>query len=185
MKSNTYVHCSWDQIDPNSFFPRIPSNRCSGEDISTPRICVSETIQRALLAMPRADKTLEGIRKFGIPAIIHVYYLSINDEKYIYHPTTDQLPDVEMTGEVWLLKKPDKVVRRDYLISDELLVPVVDEGGIEFRVELGCNIKRIKKQSNMENLAKKLGVRVDELRSIASFRTLMSNWKQILKIAKK
>ena len=90
-----------------------------------------------------------------------------------------------MTGEVWLLKKPDKVVRRDYLISDELLVPVVDKGGIKFRVELGCNIKRIKKQSNMENLAKKLGVRVDELRSIASFRTLMSNWEQILKIAKK
>lgn len=179
MKENTYVHCSWDIINPKLLIPAVPDSRGINEDAVTPRICVSKSIKDALRAMPGTGQVIRGIRKWKIPAIIHAYYLS-GDKKRIYRPTKSQVPDVEVTGEIWMLEKPDKIFRRDYLITDELLVPVTDINGIFHEILLECTLKRVRNQSNFKNLETRHNVNSEKIKDIVTFRKLMSNTDLLL-----
>ena len=79
--SENYVHCSWDILEPDSLVPRIPKTRIDGpnvkEDDTVPRICVSDTVQRALMAMPGTGKIIKNMQKYKVPVIIHAYIPSI------------------------------------------------------------------------------------------------------------
>ena len=65
--SQKYIHCSWDTLEPGSPIPRVPKSRVIGpnisEDDSTPRICVADTVQRALMAMPGTGKIIKIMQK--------------------------------------------------------------------------------------------------------------------------
>lgn len=106
--SQKYIHCSWDILEPGSLIPRIPKSRVIGpnisEDDSTPRICVADTVQRALMAMPGTGKIIKIMQKYKVPVIIHAYYLE-QDWKSIRRPRKNEVPDVELTGECWIGKR--------------------------------------------------------------------------------
>lgn len=160
-KRTSYVHCSWDIIHPLTLAPRIPSGRIgrlpngASEDSTTPRICVANSVNHALTAMPRTGKAIKSMRMVGIPVIIHAYYLSI-DEKYVYRPSKEEVPDAEWTGELWLLKEPDKVIRRDYLISDEFIYHTRNQYDQEYEKFIGCDITPCKFADNYVNFIRSL-----------------------------
>ena len=77
-------------------------------------------------------------------------------------------------------KKPVKVFRRDYLITDEIMIPAVDVNEQISRVLLWCKLKRVKNQSNLEHFGEKFSVDANQLRKIVSFRKLVSNLDQLL-----
>ena len=183
--SEKYIHCSWDILEPDSLTPRVPKSRINGskasEDDKTPRICVAETVQRALMAMPGSGKVIKTMQKYNIPIIIHAYYLE-QDWKAIRRPRKSEVPDVELTGECWMLKPPISVMRRDYLVRNPAIASVKDVNGTEVEVLCGCTLKPVKSQSNYQNflnslpLTKYVGTPNEKkLKKAASFRTLMQN----------
>ena len=188
----SYIHCSWD-IVTSDFVPRIPSSRIGNhgsefkEDSVTPRICVAKTVEGALRAMPQTGKIIANMRSIGLPVVIHAYYLSA-DARNVYLPTEDEVPDVKNTGELWLLESPEKVMRRDYLITDEFIHKTKDQNGRDYEQFIGCNLKQIKFQDNFENLVKILSdsnealdqEAVQIMKDKVSFRTLMQNMDAIL-----
>lgn len=62
-----------------------------GEDIKTPRVSLSTSVMGALAAL---DITMDG-------AEFYIYKLTNSPELYV--PTEDQVPDVDVTKEVWAL----------------------------------------------------------------------------------
>lgn len=188
-KRTSYVHCSWDIIQPLTFTPRIPFGRMGrlpngiAEDSTTPRICVASSVNNALAAMPGTGKVIKAMRMTGIPIVVHAYYLSI-DEKYVYKPSKEEVPDVEWTGELWLLKAPDKVVRRDYLITDEFIYHTRNQYGKDYDKFIGCDITPCKFTDNYVNFVRSLSEGLlgnpDEnvlqiMKEHTSFRSLMQN----------
>lgn len=189
------VHCSWDRLDMNSFVPRVPQTRIEGcvacEDNVTPRICVADSVVNALKAMPRSGEIIKKMRKLRLPIIIHAYYLE-QENKYVYCPTEDQVPDVKVTGEKWLLKAPKKVKRKDYIVEHALVLPCKDANNKHTDVLLSCIIKPTYLQSNYQNylnslpFAKYISVaKVETWKTYASFRELIlsmdDEFSQLLK----
>lgn len=81
------------------FEPRVPKNQMTklfGEDSVTPRICFCENIGRCLTAL---GDNIKG-------KILYVYEIDIDEEfeRYIKRPSLDEVPDVDTSGEIWLLK---------------------------------------------------------------------------------
>ena len=118
-----------------------------------------------------------------MPIIIHVYYLTI-DKKYVYKPSKEEVPDVEWTGELWLLKEPDEVIRRDYLITDEFVYHTRNQYGKDYDKFIGCDIKPCRFTDNYANfirgLSENLSDNLDEdtlqiMKEHTSFRSLMQN----------
>lgn len=80
-----------------SLTPRIPHNFLTEngyEDGETPRICVSTSIDKCLTAL---SYSLEGK---------YFYVYTIQTDNWI-KPTIDQVPDVNITDEHWVLKTID------------------------------------------------------------------------------
>lgn len=145
------VHVSFDLVD--EFIPRVPKQRCEGENDTIKRICVAPSIIEALNAIPQAGLVVRNMKSLGLPVIIHCYYLKAdnvmsNDEIQQY------VPDAEFTGEMWILEKPKAVNRVDYEIADCIVKQGVDAFGNEqFEVRLP-EIKQVKYQSNIDNFFK-------------------------------
>ena len=94
-------HISKEDLGSNVIFePRIPSTVVYGEDLKTPRICVSLNLFGAILAAPDIPTNKEG----KVCEKIHVYYTEISKEE-IYQPSEVQVPDVLKTGELWLTNR--------------------------------------------------------------------------------
>ena len=68
------IHVSFDIVD--EFIPRVPRQRCPGEDETVPRICVAEDILNAVNAVPQAGLVMENMKSLGLPVVIHAYYLT-------------------------------------------------------------------------------------------------------------
>ena len=188
--SQKYIHCSWDILEPGSLIPRIPKSRVIGpnisEDDSTPRICVADTVQRALMAMPGTGKIIKIMQKYKVPVIIHAYYLE-QDWKSIRRPRKNEVPDVELTGECWMLKPPISVMRRDYLVKNPVIESTKDLNGTDMEALYGCMLKPVTFQSNFQNfldsltLTKYVGAPdVMDLKKAASSRTFMMNMDEEL-----
>ena len=188
--SENYVHCSWDILEPDSLVPRIPKTRIDGpnvkEDDTVPRICVSDTVQRALMAMPGTGKIIKNMQKYKVPVIIHAYYLE-QDRKSIRRPRKSEVPDVELTGECWMLKPPISVIRRDYLVKNPAIESIQDLNGTDMEALCGCTLKPVKFQSNFQNFLDSLPLTkyagapdVKDLKKAASFRTFMQNMDEEL-----
>lgn len=124
--------------------PRIPKNNYfinSGlEDNTIERICFCESINECVLA--------KGMKK---GAIFNVFYIDI-DEKDIYRPTKDEVCDVELSNEIWVMK-PVKVKyygkfkAENYLETRRSILPNNDPNvlGSELRAPL-YKVKRVKRK---------------------------------------
>ena len=145
------VHVSFDLVD--EFIPRVPKQRCKGENSTIKRICVAPSIIEALNAIPQAWLVVRNMKSLGLPVIIHCYYLKAdkvmsNDEVRKY------VPDAKATGEVWILEEPKIITRIDYEITDCIVKQGVDAFGNEqFEVRFP-EIKQVKYQSNIDNFFK-------------------------------
>lgn len=104
--------------------PRVPKNFLVDngyEDDSTPRVCFSTSIDKALIAL---SSNLKG-KEFFV-------YKPINVNKgSIVKPSTNQVPDVKITGEVWVTK-PVK-------IKNVKKIRVIGDGESEYEYKYGNN----------------------------------------------
>lgn len=98
------IHVSFDIVD--EFIPRVPRQRCPGEDETVPRICVAEDILNAVNAVPQAGLVMENMRSLGLPVVIHAYYLT--GEGMGKEEVQNYVPDAKLTGEFWLTENPGK-----------------------------------------------------------------------------
>lgn len=101
----------WRWLETLVLEPRIPYHRMIGEDRSTPRVCVGETIEDCVTAIG-----VEGVFKrcfynedFYLPP--HVEYeaypivvVKLSNDLYYRTPTEAEVPDVAITNEKWLLE---------------------------------------------------------------------------------
>lgn len=173
------IHVSFDLVD--EFIPRVPKQRCMGENDTIKRICAAPSIIEALNAIPQAGLVVRNMKSLGLPVIIHCYYLKAgkvmsNEEVQEY------VPDATDTREMWILEKPKAVNRVDYEITDCIVKQGVDAFGNEqFEVRLP-EIKRVKHQSNIDNFFKVFSYSLSkerEMREIfemQSYRKVLANF---------
>lgn len=80
-------------LDGKYLYPRIPENyftRKGYEDKTTKRVCFSPSISKCLMA---ASSHIKGKE----------FYVHVPDGKYsVYKPTTKEVPDCKITGELWV-----------------------------------------------------------------------------------
>lgn len=138
--------------------------------------------------MPGSGRCIKAMRKFGLPIVLHAYHF-MAEGKDIYAPTTSQVPDAAYTGELWLVKMPEKKpVRTDYLITDELIQQVTDQNERPFDRFIRADIVQTGYQSNYGNFVKRLLEMNPEAKipdekywkNVISFRKLMLNMDDTL-----
>lgn len=97
---------SKNNMNDKMLIPRIPDNymtRNGYEDNKTKRVCFAPSVDQCLMAL---SMKLPNEEMF-----VHIIDPNISKkvlEKIIYYPTQKQVPDVKITGEIWILK-PIKV----------------------------------------------------------------------------
>ena len=92
-----------------TFCPRVPSNIVLHmEDNKTKRVCAASTPIGALWSS-QMDMELHTFIEYGklsrkskVP--IWLYYTDIDNE-FVYQPTVDEVSDVGLTGEFWIMKE--------------------------------------------------------------------------------
>lgn len=112
--------------------PWIPGHTMRGEDETIPRICVAESIEECVLGCDlwrfhRCCEKVPGMEHFAdemmeaYPIIIQAYAVDPAD---VHKPTPEEVPDADMTGELWLTK-PTRPIRREmvWLPMDAITAP--------------------------------------------------------------
>lgn len=171
------VHVSFDRV--SEFVPRVPENRCPGENSTISRICVALSIEDALNAMPRAGVLMDYMRQLGLPIILHVYHLE-GGRVMPSEEVMQYVPDAEISHEMWLLEKPKKIYREDYEILDFETRAYTDRFGHEMRGIYGIRMQKCRYQSNTENFLNEYAgeSRKEKIRSIIrenTFRVVLDN----------
>ena len=116
-------HLSVDNHHGELFKPHIPTNRLPREDNTTPRVCFADTIVGAWKAMPHQMIGTDCIMLFvHVPAYIP-------SKEYIVFPTEEQVPDVNITGELWSVKPVRMELIGTIVIQDSF--GVVDWGWLD------------------------------------------------------
>jgi len=173
------IHVSFDNV--NNFIPRIPAQCCPNEDITIPRICVSNTITNALRSIPQAGEVLHNMKELGIPILIQVYYLKSNNT-LTNEDILKYVPDAEATNESWILEAPSSSYHTTYEITDFLAPLRTDMFGVKEHRLLLADYKRVKRQDNWDNfnkifsLSKEAIEDLNKIRLKTSFRTVLSNF---------
>lgn len=180
-----YVHVTFDHV--GKFVPRVPKQRAPGEDKSIARICVAPSIRQACKALPQFGQVVDFMKKTGLPAIIHVYYLEsdhIMDNEKVAH----YVPDAIATGEMWILDIPQSVKRIDYEITEFSGALTQDHIGHEIFEVKSMKLKRCKFQSNKLNLIYRLSENKRESSAAIfdkySYRTVISNLEKYVRTGK-
>ncbi len=93
-------HVNKENLSNKVLTPRIPKNSWfidnGYEDNKTPRICVAKSIDNCLTAIGDDIKDM----------ILNVYALEkVEEELIIKKPSKEEVPDVEVTDELWILNK--------------------------------------------------------------------------------
>lgn len=122
-----FYHLTLDlnSADDKVFTPRIPNEKIVtiGEDLSTPRICVSSTIEGCLSSAPWGGSSLEDIILLNdCSQLIKVYEFNSDDiapenlisPKELYQ--SDKVRDAEITNEHWVINQNLRSCR-SYLIQ--------------------------------------------------------------------
>ena len=157
-KRTKLIHCSFDLVD--SFELRVPDSRVKWqgkeyEDSKTPRICVAPTVLQCLKGMPKAGEIIRWMRAVGLTPIVHAYYLKSDN---VHICTAEDVPDVDITGEMWILDKPTDWHRIDY----EIVSCVMDDGKDMFGRSVvaihGVEIVRTVYTDNLQDLIQGLGL---------------------------
>ncbi|QRE00208.1 hypothetical protein [Burkholderia phage BCSR5] len=122
------------------FSPRVPTDKLPPwEDKTTPRICFSPSIEKALMGCMGVGCPIEGVhdlsyysKREGHRRTSHhhpyVYVYAISDRHDVVTPTKAQVRDVETSGEVWRVRPTTlrKFGRIDVMRSLAEKVVVVD-----------------------------------------------------------
>lgn len=100
MNNVSLFHVSEKDLNNKVLTPRVPRNSWfidnGYEDGKTPRICVAKTIDNCLTALGDDIKDM----------IFNVYSLEKADKDLITKiPTKEEVPDVEITNEIWILNE--------------------------------------------------------------------------------
>ncbi len=148
------VHVTFDLVE--RFTPRVPKQRCVGEENITPRICVSSRLLQALQAVPTSGLAVYNMKRLGVPVVIHAYYLQ-SDNVLTSDQIADKVADAVVNDEMWILDEPTKVYRVDYELTDSITVDARDRHGEQQRFLLSAEFKRCKYQDNWRNLVYRLG----------------------------
>ena len=95
-----YYHISEQDLDGVILNPRIPTNSWfidnGYEDDKTPRICVAKSIDNCLTAIGDDIKDM----------VLNVHIIEpANEELKTKKPSKEEVPDVEITNEIWVLNK--------------------------------------------------------------------------------
>lgn len=86
-----YYFTSKEDFDNQILYPKIPKNRMPGEDETTPRICVSKSI----------NGCLSGVQNYEKNDIVNIYKCESDN---VMQPSLEQLPDSLFSGEEWILE---------------------------------------------------------------------------------
>lgn len=165
------IHCSFDLVD--NFVPRVPDSRVMWkgeeyEDSTTPRICVAPSVLHCLKAMPKAGETIRWMQAVGMKPVIHAYYLKSDN---VHICTKDDVPDADITHEMWVLDKPKDWHRVDY----EITACVMTDGKDQFSKDVvsihAVDIKRVPYTDNLKDLIEGLGLEYGEFMNRFSFLT--------------
>ena len=102
------------------FYPRIPVSRCCGENSYISRISFSQfSALKALSAIPEGGRNISCMLKLGICPVLYVYTIPEDQCILVHYPEEkakgirymgdilEYVPDSDLTGECWLLDKPD------------------------------------------------------------------------------
>ena len=104
-------HLSETNLDGSTVTPKIPTNfliKNGYEDSTTPRICFAPSIDKALTTM---SQNLKG-RDF--------YVHTPDGVVETKHPTAEEVPDVGVTGEIWVTKQVKlKCIGKIHVVSDD------------------------------------------------------------------
>ena len=157
-KKRKLIHCSFDLVD--NFIPRVPDSRVKWqgkeyEDSKTPRICVAPTVLQCLKAMPKAGEIIRWMRAVGLKPIVHAYYLESDNVQVC---TMDDVPDADITGEMWILDKPNDWHRIDYEIVSCAMEDGKDMFGRSVVAIHGVEIARTAYTDNLKDLIQGLGL---------------------------
>lgn len=106
MFTKTLYHVSYDKI--GRFTPRIPQNRCPGENGAIPRICLSDSIEHCINALPCRAEPIRRSMNAGASVGLFVYTFYPEDEETILCPEqiSHMVPDALDNHEYWLLAEP-------------------------------------------------------------------------------
>lgn len=111
-------------MNGQTLVPRIPKNFFTDnglEDNKTNRVCFAQSIDKCLLGLSMNCKN-------------KIFYVHTPVGQYsVYYPTKAQVPDIELTGEVWVCE-PVK-------IECVGKIKVEDKSGIVYSYTYGNNIK--------------------------------------------
>ena len=93
-------HISKEDLSNKILVPRIPTNSWfidnGYEDNKTPRICVAKSMDNCLTAIGDDSKDM----------VLNVYALEkVEEELIIKKPSKEEVPDAEVTNELWILNK--------------------------------------------------------------------------------
>lgn len=100
-------HVSYDPIP--MLKPRVPDHRLPDEDCSTPRICLSDTIENSVNAKPDQATALYLAKQFGLRVPLYVYEFDTEAIPYgaLLEPKeltlSGKVSDAEYNHEYWLL----------------------------------------------------------------------------------
>lgn len=107
-----YHITEWEKTEPLVYEPRVPTNRCDNEDTIIPRVCVALSVTDCIAAVngiggkvhqhdPNEDRPFDVDDKVEWCLVQSVY--KVKGEVVPFAPSKALLPDVEKTGEMWLL----------------------------------------------------------------------------------
>lgn len=166
-----FVHVSFDLVD--QFIPRVPEQRVEGkfnEEAKTKRICVSGDIHKAVKGIPQFAQVLRYMDKLGLPLLIHAYYLESGN---VYKPSVYEVLDVGFTDEFWILERPAKVLRKDYLITNYDTIQETDPNGFHAEFINHICFRPVPFQDNYKNLCELFHVDSSKLPQNVLFRTFL------------
>lgn len=113
-----YYFASKKNFDQKVLEPRIPECKYDSEDAEIKRICVSQSINGCLTAI--------GSR-FDLGDEVYIHQCESNN---VIQPTPEQVVDVQLTGEQWILEP----------IKMELCFKIIILGTINSSIKGICNV---------------------------------------------
>ena len=150
----TLFHVSYDPIP--RFQLRVPEYRLVGEDDRTPRICLSDSIERCVNAKPSRAEALYLAKKYGLRMPLYVYEFEPEDipAGALVGPWEltgwGKVSDAELYHEHWLLDAnvPYREVRYEFVGG--IFLPPEEASGHPSVLHLGLSQEESEEARRLE-----------------------------------
>lgn len=109
------------QIDLGSrvlMTPMVPKFKTQGEDNTIPRICCCTSIPGCIHAITNIPELIDTAKRLDL----YVYEANV-DAKYIVQPSDKMLPDVWLTGEMWVTTPQIFYKCHHYIATKQFHIP--------------------------------------------------------------